>query len=204
MKSYKLVNPKTEGTINNEYRGKSPLEAAENMWGKFSEHMTTTVPNFMFSLQDMANGKNEHFKVSEDSESGEYHITHIKEHNYDDKKLDKFDNHVNEYTKSMNGGKSVSSRHRYRKYEDDFSSDSSSDSDSNSSSSSDSDSDIERNFFPKIKSDVPISMMYYNPQVYYSVDPKYNSLVIDIVPKPIFLPTFKPEYKTYISLWPSN
>ena len=102
--------------------------------------------------------------------------------------------------KSLTGGKTFSSRHRYRKYEDDFSSDSSSDSDSDSSS----DSDIERNFFPKIKSDVPISMMYYNPQVYYSIDPKYNSLVIDIVPKPIYLPTFKPEYKTYISLWPSN
>ena len=198
-----MVNPKTEGTINNVYRGKTPLEAANGMWNSLSEHMVNTVPHFMFTLQNIANGNNEHFKVSENSETGEYNIVHLHDIKVDNKKIEKFNENVNEYTKSMKGGNGK--RRRYKKYgdSDESSSSDSSKSDDSSDLSDSSDSDEEINIFPKIKSDVPISMMYYNPTVYYSVDPKYNSLVIDIVPKqPIYLPSFNSDYKTHISLWP--
>lgn len=123
---FTLINPHIN-SLNFTSSKKSAELAAEDIWAKFSKHVTEYVPNFNFTVKNNSDNSLYHYNVKEnlENENVKYTITSLKNSNkYDKELLEDFNN-----TKKMTGGRK--SRHS--------SSSSSSSSDSSDSSSSDSD-----------------------------------------------------------------
>ncbi len=70
MVKYNLVNPHVEGKFDCACNGKTPSDAAANLWERLSEHLNNNIPQFGFTIQKASGGSLHHFSVSE-KKSGE-------------------------------------------------------------------------------------------------------------------------------------
>lgn len=192
--SYQLINPIIEGTFTDVFDSNKPIDAANSLWKKFTEHIVSHVPKFMFTLKDISSGDIYHFEVLENGTTNNYTINELNL-DIDTKEFDEFQKKVDSYTDDMNkndinkkdinkngGGK------KRQRYEDD-------------SSSSSSSSDI----YPTIRRTSPIAMFHYNTRVYYANGQTYKSTLnpqIVAVSTPVFTPIFRPALGTFVGIWP--
>ena len=146
--SYKIINPIITGTLDNNFTGSTPLDAAHQAYTSISEHFLNTLDKFIFTIQ--SGGDKYHFTVKETV--GKDNNVSFKISPYTDKiNEDKFKKAKRSFERKMEGGK-----RKHHKHDDD-------------SSSSDSDSP----YFRKIN--LPISSWWYYPYYYnyYNTDLVY-------------------------------
>ena len=188
-RSFQLVNPIIEGTFKDVYDAKKPINAADDMWKNFSQHIVSHVPKFMFTMRDLTSDKMHHFEVLENKSKNSYNINELGT-SIDKNLFTKFSKQVDEYEsmREQKGGNI--------------------DDDSSSSSSSSSSSDI----YPMIRRTSPIALFHYSPGIYYLNNDLCPSImnpelievkpVVACVRTPIFTPIFRPRLGTFVSIWP--
>jgi hypothetical protein len=157
MKSYILVNPHIEGSIETKYKTNSPAEAANLIYQNMSKYFSNNLPEFTFTLQKGGSDKFYHFHVSEKINKNEkikFSITEDKSIS-DINGLTKF---ITKNKEELAGGRHHSHKsHKSRKYKYDD------DDDSSSSSSSNSD---DYYYYKPINRNQPISYWSYYPYAY--------------------------------------
>jgi len=182
-KSFKLVNPRIIGTLNTDIEATDATEAANVAWNTISQHITGSVTQFTFTVEDSDN-KFHSYQVSE-SATGKYadytispvemKITKKQENAFRNelKRLktisDKYNEKLNEKQK---GGD------RKKRYLDNNNDDS-------SDSSKDSDSDIYTKFklFNAINKPKPIVYYWYTPLIYPTYEYYYPvNFVAPLIP----------------------
>jgi hypothetical protein len=193
MVEYKLLNPYVEGTIDNSFSGKSPLDAAKKAWSALSENFSNFTPQFAFTISS-GGSTNEssmhHFTVKEHIKNGKVNFTVAKlKSNPASAKLKKFTSKFNAFQQNiMKGGKEHeeddSEKHKKKKKKS---------KDEDDSSSSDSNSDSDDKFYDKIRAhkhksqiDTPIWWFWYYPTLY----------PIDTV----FIPTWTTYVSPYVQI----
>lgn len=187
--SYQLVNPVIEGTFTDVYDANRPIEGAQHMWEKLTEHIVSHVPKFMFTMRNISSGDLHHFEVAENKEASSFTINELSL-NIDNDDFDNFTKNVDDYSKARDISNNENQLGgRKRRYDDDD------DSSSESSSSSD--------IYPTIRRTSPIAMFHYTPRVYYSTPFKstMNPQLV-AVQTPVFTPIFRPSLGTFIGIWP--
>ncbi len=121
MSDYKLVNPYIEGTFKNNFKGDSPLDAAQKSWNELSQYIYDKLPQFAFTLKDKA-GKLHNFIVhevskNEVSDQVKYKLEQI---GTAGKKLETvFENKIEEIKNNQAGGAPTDRKKRYRDDDDD-------------------------------------------------------------------------------------
>jgi hypothetical protein len=173
MTKYNLVNPCIGGSLNTQFGGRNPLDAANSTWHSISKYLTNNVPRFAFTLENTSTGSLHHFNVNETVDSNRnasFSITEL-DINLSPKATSSFKNEVHniigKFNTNLNGGAK-------KRYEDE--------SDDDSSSSSDSDSELQNALrLLKYKSQ-PIVYWWYNPLVYKAVDLYVPTFVVPIAP----------------------
>ncbi len=105
MTEYKLINPYIEGKFQKLFSGKSPSDAAQEMWNKLSEHITNCVPEFAFTIERVKDNKMFHFRVNETVKNNEvdYSLTEL-DIKLSAAKKKKFLNKLNEFKDSVQKG----------------------------------------------------------------------------------------------------
>lgn len=163
--TYQLINPVIEGTFNDVVdSSKTPIKAAEEIWGRITEHVSGHVPKFMFSLRNVKDHSLSHFEVKEKLSNGSYTIKEIEGLDVDSDAVDTFHSHIDSVRKEQEGG----ARKRYKKYNKDGRS--RYPKDSSSSSDSDSDSDIYSGIEFNARTTSPIAMFHYTTKFYQQRD----------------------------------
>jgi len=166
--TYQLINPVIEGTFNDVVESKSPINAAEKIWGRLTKHVSGHVPKFMFSMRNVENNSLAHFQVKEKISDGSYTIKELNGIKITPSDIDSYHadiDSIKESDKTQDGG----SRKRYKKYNKNGQSRYPKDS-SDSSSSSDSDSDIYSGVEFRARSTSPIAMFHYTTKFYHQHD----------------------------------
>lgn len=175
MKSYILVNPHIQGSLETKFKTKSPHEAANLAYESISKYFSNNVPKFTFTLQKAGSDKFYHFDVSEKINKNDKIKFEIKE-NISVSNADGLKKFIQTNEEALSGGKHSKSK----KYKLD---------DSDSSSSSDSNSDDDYYYYYKpVNRSLPITYWSYYPYAY----PLRKFYV------PTFIPTLSPY--VYISL----
>lgn len=75
MTEYKLINPHIEGKFKSLCQGKSPIDAASEIWNNLSKNITNNVPEFAFTIQRVKDNNMFHFKINETIENDEVNFT---------------------------------------------------------------------------------------------------------------------------------
>jgi hypothetical protein len=187
-RSYQLVNPIIEGTMDVAYDAKKPIDAADKFWKNISQYTISNVPHFKFTFKNITNGEYHNFEISE-NENGQYKIKEFDIDNSD--RINTFQNDVISHkkkTEQLGGSKDKKRRKRY--------------SNSSDSSSSDSDSDSSNLKYPNVKRTSPVGVFYYNTTMYYdnnsvsTLNPRVVAVptVPVIVSKPVFTPIYTPVF----------
>jgi len=201
--TYQLVNPVIEGTFNDTVNAANPLQGAEKMWNRFTEHVAGHVPKFMFSMRDVEKEKDYHFEVKEKRSDGSYNIKELQGLNTSTAAIDAYHKQIDavtENTKSKsksnkkggaNPSEPIETKKRYKKFKDD-------------SSSTDSDSsDYYRPYSKKYISSyvdfqpiytTPIAMLHYSTKFYFQSDGRVFEHKSTSNPNPVILnvPTYPP------------
>lgn len=170
-KSYQLINPVIEGTFNDVVDStKTPIDAAEKIWGRIAEHVSGHVPKFMFSLRSLQDNAMNHFEVKEKISDGSYTIKEM-DLNVDSEQVGAFHSHIDSMKDANQAGGSSGSRKRYKKYNKDGRSMYPRES---SSTESDCDSDCDDDVYSGIefttRSGAPIAMFHYTTKFYHQHD----------------------------------
>lgn len=173
MKSYILVNPHIEGTMDTKFKANSVQDAANMAYETLSSYFSNNLPKFSFTLQKGGkdNDKFYHFDVNEKinkAEKVKYTITLNEKAN--ETILKKF---IEENNEKQTGGKHRKYKKSY-KYDDD------------SDSSEDSDDDYYYYYKPIVRPQ-PINYWSYSPYVYGY--------------KKMYVPTFIPTVTPYINIY---
>lgn len=176
-KSYQLINPVIEGTFNDVVdSAKSPITAAEKIWGRLTAHISGHVPKFMFSMKSVDDNSLYHFQVKEKISDGSYTIKELKGLNVEPKEIDAYHAQIDSVQENnMKGG----DRKRYKNY--DVSKD---DSDTSDSSSSD---DVFSGVEFNATTTSPIALFHYTTKFYYQHDGKVFKHESTQNPDPIIL-----------------
>jgi hypothetical protein len=177
MKSYILVNPHIEGSVETKFKTKTADEAASFAYESISKYFSNNLPKFSFTLQKAGSDKYYHFDVKEKINKNDKIKFEIKKNDLiqDINGLKKFIE-VNE--ENLAGGKSSHSK-KYKLSDDD--------SDSSSSSSSD---DNYYYYYKPVNRYQPISYWSYYPYVYNL--------------RKFYVPTFVPTISPYVYISLSN
>lgn len=176
--SYQLTNPSIEGTFNDIYDAKTPLEAADKMWINLSSHFMQHLPKFYATLKNISSDTYHHFEITENGKKKKYTISTYDidvDKNIFNNFLKSVDNYNKKFTSKnqMSGGKRKSHRKRY-----------------SSSSSSSSSSD-----YPLVRRSNPIALFHYMPYIYYRnvINPPIISTPISTeITSPIIMPSVVP------------
>ena len=178
MKSYILVNPHIEGSVETQFKTKTANEAANLAYETISKYFSNNLPKFSFTLQKAGSDKFYHFNVSEKINKNEKIKFQIKQ-NESISSVEGLKKFIETNEENLTGGKNKSKKYRF----DD-------ESDDSSSSSSDSDDDYYYYYKPVNRS-LPITYWSYYPYVYPSL-------------KKIYVPTFVPTISPYVYISLSN
>ena len=176
MKSYLLVNPHIEGSLETKFKTKSAQEAANLAYESMSKYFSNNLPKFTFTLQKAGSDKFYHFDVSEKINKNDKIKFELQE-NSSISNVDGLKKFISINEENLAGGK-----HSSKKYKLD-------DSDSSSSSSSDSDDDYYYYYKPVNRS-MPITYWSYYPYAYPL--------------RKIYVPTFIPNISPYVYISLSN
>ncbi len=176
MKSYILVNPHIEGSLETKFKTKNADEAASLAYETISKYFSNNLPKFSFTLQKAGSDKFYHFDVSEKINKNDKVKFEIKP-NETINAVEGLKKFIETNEENLAGGKHKSKKYRF----DDDSSD--------SSSSSESDDDYYYYYKPVNRS-LPITYWSYYPYVY--------SL------KKFYVPTFVPTVSPYVYISLSN
>lgn len=180
MKSYILVNPHIEGSIETKFKTKSSAEAANLAYETVSKYFSNNLPKFTFTLQKAGSDKFYHFDVSEKINKNDKIKFEIKE-NTAVSNIDGLKKFIQTNEQELDGGK------HSKKYRLD-------DSESSDSSSSDSNSDDDYYYYYKpINRSMPITYWSYYPYVYPNI---YS--------RKLYVPTFVPTVTPYLYISLSN
>ena len=217
MKTYQLVNPIIEGSFSTAYDGEKPIDAAHKMWDSLSKHVVGHVPNFIFTMKDVSNGKLSHFQLMENGMKNTFEIKE-KKYKITGKDVNNFSEQVKSFKKAsehmdeeMKGGmrKRYLGREVNGKYMDD------------DSSSDDEDYDM-YDFTYKVRRTSPITYFHYKPSMYVlptypinvvtgptqtkkiqsTLNPRVvGDITTNICTLPIVTPIFSRKVCAYTSLW---
>ena len=159
--SFKLVNPRILGDLKTDFEARDVTEAANVAWNTISQHITGSVPQFTFTLEENKSNKLYSFQVTEAATGkyADYTISPVemKMSKEQEKKfrseLTRLDKISKQLKDKQAGG---SKKKRYHDMNDDDSSD------------SDSDNDIYSKFklFNAINKPKPIVYYWYTPLIY--------------------------------------
>jgi hypothetical protein len=177
MKSYILVNPHIEGSVETKFKTKTANEAASLAYETVSKYFSNNLPKFSFTLQKAGSDKFYHFDVSEKINKNDK-IKFLIKPNESISSVEGLKKFIETNEENLAGGKNKSKKYRF----DDDSSDS-------SSSSSGSDDDYYYYYKPVNRS-LPITYWSYYPYVY--------SL------QKLYVPTFVPTISPYVYISLSN
>ena len=176
MANYKLINPCIEGSLETNFSGKTPSEAASKTWTAVSKYITNNVPQFAFTLENKNNGKFHHFSVTEKllgGGSAEFNIDEL--HNVKPNTEKELKNRVERFSKSdLRGGK------KHKKDDDDD--------DDSSTSSSEVFSALK--IFKNRNKSYPITYWWYDPLAY-----NFNTF---------YVPTFVAPLTPYVEVTTIN
>lgn len=169
-KSYQLINPVIEGTFNDTVdSAKTPIIAAEKIWGRIAEHVSGHVPKFMFSIRSIDDSSMNHFEVKEKLSDGSYTIKELSI-DVNPEQVDEFHSDIDNMKEQAGGASSDSKRRRHKKYNKDGRSLYPKDS-SSSSDDSDTDSDgVYSGVEFTTRSLNPIAMFHYTTKFYHQHD----------------------------------
>lgn len=113
MKSYTLVNPHIEGSLNTKIKANTAQDAANLTFETLSKYFSINIPNFTFTLQKGGSDKYYHFNVQEK-------ITTDDKIKFTIKQIEKVNDEVlNKFIKSNDEKQSGGKSKKYRKYSDD-------------------------------------------------------------------------------------
>ncbi len=172
MKSYILVNPHIEGSVNVKFKSKSAEEAASLAYDTISKYFSNNLPNFSFTLQKGGSDKFYHFDVTEKINKNDKIKYEIKE-NVKIANNDGLKKFISDIEEKQTGGKKKHKKYRYD--------------DSDSSDSSDSSSDEDYYYYYKpVNRTVPITYWSYYPYV-YSLDKFYVPTFISTVTPYVYI-----------------
>jgi hypothetical protein len=177
MKSYILVNPHIEGSVETKFKTKNADEAASLAYETISKYFSNNLPKFAFTLQKAGSDKFYHFNVSEKINKNDKVKYEIKSNN-SITAVDGLKKFIETNEENLNGGKDKSKKYR-------FDEDS-----SESSSSSDSSDDDYYYYYKPVNRSLPITYWSYYPYVY--------SL------RKFYVPTFVPTISPYVYISLSN
>jgi hypothetical protein len=179
MKSYILVNPHIEGSVETKFKTKTAEEAASLAYESISKYFSNNLPKFSFTIQKAGSDKYYHFDVKEKINKSDKIKFEIKKNEaiQDINGLKKFIE-INE--ENLSGGKTSHSK-KYRLTDKD---------DDSSSSSSDSSTDDYYYYYKPVNRSMPITYWSYYPYVY--------SL------RKFYVPTFVPTISPYVYISLSN
>jgi hypothetical protein len=175
MKSYILVNPHIEGSIDTKFKTNSPMEAANLAYETLSKYFSNNIPKFSFTIQKAGSDKFYHFDVNEKINKNDKIKFQIKE-NTEITNIDGLKKFIKNTEEDLAGGKKSNRKYKY-------------DDESDSSSSDDSDEDYYYYYKP-INRHMPITYWSYYPYVYNL--------------KKIYVPTFVPTISPYVYINFSN
>ena len=189
MKTYLLINPHIEGSLDTSFKTKSVDDAANMTYNTLSKYFSNNIPQFCFSLQKKDNSeKIYHFQVTEkitDGDKIKYEIRQLVDNEFNNNNLTNFLASIEEQEggrhrlseePTLHGGKhhhSKKSKNKYKVYDDE-----------DSSSSSSSDDDDYYYYYKPVNRTVPINYWSYSPYVYNM--------------KRFYVPTFIPSVTPYI------
>jgi len=172
MKSYILVNPYIEGSINKKFKTKSVIDAANLSYETLSKYFSNNLPKFSFTLQKAGTDKFYHFDVNEKINKNDKIKFQIKQ-NESIKDVTGLKKFIDQNNEELVGGKS--NKNKKYKYSDDENDD--------DSSSSDSDDDYYYYYKP-ITRNMPITYWSYYPYIYNL--------------QKVYIPTFIPTISPYV------
>lgn len=176
MKSYILVNPHIEGSVETKFKTKTANEAANLAYETISKYFSNNLPKFSFTLQKAGSDKFYHFDVKEKINKNDKIKFEINTNDtiQDTNGLKKF---IETNEESLTGGKSSHSK-KYRLNDDD------------SSSSSESSDDDYYYYYKPVNRSLPITYWSYYPYVYNL--------------RKFYVPTFVPTISPYVYISLSN
>ena len=137
MKSYILVNPHIEGSVETKFKTKTANEAASLAYETVSKYFSNNLPKFSFTLQKAGSDKFYHFDVSEKINKSDKIKFQIKS-NESISSIEGLKKFIEINQENLTGGKNKSKKYRF-------------DDDSSSSDSSSSDSDDDYYYYYKHK-----------------------------------------------------
>lgn len=177
-KSFKLVNPTIIGTLNTNINATDAAEAANVAWNTISQHITGSVPQFTFTIEDSDN-KLYSYQVSESATGkyADYTISPV-EMKMSKEQEKKFRNELARLDKISKQFKNKQMGGRKKRYLDNNNDDS-------SDSSDDSDNDIYSKFklFNAINKPKPIVYYWYTPLIYPTYEYYYPvNFVAPLIP----------------------
>jgi hypothetical protein len=177
MKSYILVNPHIEGSVDTKFKTKNSEEAANLAYESISKYFSNNLPKFSFTLQKAGSNQFYHFEVSEKINKNDKVKYQIKA-NKSISNVQGLEKFIEANQEKLAGGKDKSKKYRF----DEDSSD--------SSSSSESSDDDYYYYYKPVNRSLPITYWSYYPYVYPL--------------KKFYVPTFVPTISPYVYISLSN
>lgn len=177
MKSYILVNPHIEGSVDTKFKTKNSEEAANLAYESISKYFSNNLPKFSFTLQKAGSNQFYHFEVSEKINKNDKVKYQIKA-NKSISNVQGLEKFIEANQEKLAGGKDKSKKYRF-------------DEDSSESSSSSESSDDDYYYYYKpVNRSLPITYWSYYPYVYPL--------------KKFYVPTFVPTISPYVYISLSN
>ena len=176
MKSYILVNPHIEGSVDTKFKTRTVDEAANLAYDTVSKYFSNNLPKFAFTLQKAGSDNFYHFNVSEKINKNDKIKFEIKQ-NTSITNINGLVKFIETSEENLTGGK-----HRSKKYrlgEDD-----------SSESSSDSSEEDYYYYYKPVNRSLPITYWSYYPYVYNL--------------RQFYVPTFVPAISPYVYISLSN